>query len=92
VSGKIADGGPAFPVVLDKDTARDEQLNPIVSDGMTLRDYFAANVIVTQAERTLFIQSGGHKSPTLFEDTLRCDAVIRYMKADAMLAARKGKS
>jgi hypothetical protein len=60
-------GGPAFPTTLYEHGWQ--------SDGMTLRDYFAA-----KAMQTFLSIEGG---------TLEKDAEMAYRAADAMLEARK---
>jgi hypothetical protein len=65
MSTPINDGGAAFPVMY-------------VSEGMTLRDYFAAAALKGQAERIA--------NPYVHHTILAADC---YALADAMLAARK---
>ena len=75
------DGGPAFPVAEDHKVAADLEW----TCGMTLRDYFAAQVLPVAAV-------GAFRSG---EDFLRGDhyedaASNAYALADAMLKARAG--
>ena len=70
---RVADGGPAFPVV-DPVT-----ISSYVIPGMTLRDYFAARAM--QAE----LQT----SNGLYDKHWRDDAAMKsYLMADAMLKFR----
>jgi len=69
----INDGGPAFPTV-----ARDGNWQPH-HDGLSLRDYFAGQVLV-----------GALADPTCQPSPIEL-AKIAYRGADAMLAAREGK-
>jgi hypothetical protein len=76
--GEIKDGGPAFPLEYDGYN-QDKFSNP----GMTLRDYFAAKVVV-----------GIMRTCDEIHDTVvnRDDiAMEAYRMADAMLKAREGK-
>ena len=66
---KINDGGPAFPETSD-----------VRWNGMTLRDYFAGQVIAGLASSDRFMD-------TTNEHT----AKIAYDQADAMIAQREGK-
>jgi len=67
-------GGPAFPVVLDGETASAERMHPIVSQGMTLRDHFAG----------LAMQQFCN-----IVDDYDSAAEWAYKQADAMLKARE---
>jgi len=67
------DGGPAFPTV-----ARDGNWQPH-HDGLSLRDYFAGQVLV-----------GALADPTCQPSPIEL-AKIAYRGADAMLAAREVK-
>ena len=73
-------GGPAFPVTLDHETARDERMHPIISEGMTIRDYFAA-----KAMHALITKQGAG------DPHGQADAAAEwaYVHADAMLKARE---
>jgi len=73
----INDGGPAFP-----SEVWDSEGCPQHTQGMTLRDYFAA-----KAMQGLLAQSCG---TALGSDTIH-GAQYAYQMADAMLAARKEK-
>ena len=72
----INDGGPAFPLAEPGDCVS-------ASEGMSLRDYFAA-----KAMQGLLAQSCG----TAFGSDPIHGAQYAYQMADAMLAARKEKS
>jgi hypothetical protein len=67
MSDEINDGGPAFP--------SHGTMGEVTHEGMSLRDYFAAQVI-----GHLTVTSGNLHST---------DASNAYVIADAMLAARK---
>jgi len=72
-------GGPAFPTVTDR--ASDYSANEWGQSGMSLRDWFAGQVM---AELSRQLHTNGHFAPH--------DVAIRaYATADAMLAARDGK-
>ena len=66
---KINDGGPAFPVAVDK---------LLVSEGMTLRDWFAGQVLQG-------LVSDGKRYEDRFVEEV---AVECYEMADEMLQAR----
>jgi len=69
------DGGPAFPVSMDRYGDRNE--------GMALRDYFAAQVLVGFGTWTPGVDSLATYS------SLECRAKLAYEQADAMLEVRK---
>jgi hypothetical protein len=71
VSDKINDGGPAFPVF-----TVDAWKNPWVSGGMTLRDWFAGQVLAC-----LVVNPNTRGIDGLASDS--------YRYADAMLKARQ---
>ena len=70
------DNSPAFPVMF---TERDDAL--CKSEGMTLRDYFAAKAMSGYAQQIL-------ADGRLNEEILRTIAGASYELADAMLKAR----
>jgi len=75
----IKAGGPAFPHQKDDGTPY---------WGMTLRDYFAAKVLVGLGTWSPFPETG---TPTLSNPAaLKARAELSYMQADAMIAAREG--
>jgi len=73
---KQDDGGPAFPITWDEVNESGNRY-PVVFNGMTLRDYFAAQALI-----------GLHASHNATSDP---DVAARraYGMADAMLAARQ---
>lgn len=74
MSTPINDGGPAFP------NRGDNTPSNKIYDGMTLRDYFAGQVLA------------GSMTNKLWDDLLLPEhAEECYRLADAMLAAREGK-
>lgn len=76
MSKQIKNGGPAFPFG-QTDAASGQLVNGLGSEGMSLRDYFAA-----KAMQGLLTKPGSVN--------LKEDAEFAYMMADAMLAAREG--
>lgn len=91
---RITDGGPAFPVT---GLQHDEAFN-----GATLRDYFAAHVQVdsTRIHVDLARKLTGREFPDPDKQSdwtplaaakfwADAEAAYRYMRADAMLRARK---
>lgn len=74
---KIDDGGPAFPYPPSKDSIF---VQPPLSRGMTLRDYFAAKAMAAE----IATWSAGLSSGAL--DQI---ATASYRMSDAMLRARK---
>jgi len=74
--GKEENGGPAFPFHVAETEAR----HPYGWEGMTLRDYFAAQVICGMAARDCY--DPGQATPA-------DRASLAYIEADAMLEARK---
>lgn len=81
-SKKIDDGGSAFPCEGGVDSGL------YADPGMTLRDWFAgqADVPWNAVIETLALK--GNKTPTV-DDVLRYRAEVKYIAADAMIAARK---
>jgi hypothetical protein len=78
-------GGAAFPIP----DQRDAMGNGIVqgSDGMSLRDYFAAAALPAVIETT---SNGSHNSPHMSgRSIVQAIAMDAYDLADAMLSARK---
>ena len=97
---RIDDGGPAFP----QDDAAVNRING--TGGMSLRDYFAANMQLDPDEPSPYQakclmeeappQWPPYDTTTDYEQCRKCldwwataQAKLRYLKADAMLAARK---
>lgn len=68
MSDTTNDGGPAFPVVASNGLGH-------VADGMSLRDWFAGQALITISERWRAVDA----------------ARMSYEYADAMLEAREGK-
>jgi len=92
-SKKIEDGGPAFPVEVQ--TMPDGSLRPVQtghmtgwSGGLTTRDYFAihADVPWNAVIDTLAIRGESSRTVQRMAEYL---AEVRYIMADAMIAARK---
>ena len=77
---KIDDGGPAFPVASWINDHGNEVLG---DDGMSLRDWFAGQVL--SGQWTLRESEAAHITQPCAEDMARS----AYRIADAMLAARK---
>ena len=91
----INDGGPAFPSL--------RELGDIATtdDGMALRDYFAAKAMQgLLAHHGVYEEEANHfslcskKEARRRESSVPVDRVAEYayITADAMLAARKGRS
>lgn len=76
MSAAINTGGPAFPFVEPETPCN-------VTEGMTLRDYFAAKAMAAHITRHP-VDAGGTDYP--FDDTM---AEWAYAQADAMLRARE---
>ncbi len=79
------DGGPAFPVIAENGLGH-------VSDGMSLRDWFAGQAL-TSAKELLFSTQGG--AITGWPESVNVAAEIAsraYLIADAMLVAREGRA
>ena len=76
---EIETGGPAFPFAFTDESR--------VSDGMTLRDYFAAKADVHIYTPVSTLQRELGRAPTNGE-LADYVAAIRFTEADAMLAAR----
>jgi len=80
---KLKGGGPAFPVTPDNDV----RTNGAGGTGMTLRDYFAAKCDVSvYAPVDSFHRKHG-RNPT-GNELAAWIAEVRFIEADAMLAAR----
>lgn len=96
------DGGPAFPAP-DAAKARFGDSNPDAFLGMSLRDYFAAKADIRDDfdsdgcidQRLAVALMDGETPPNWDNDYLearvwwaKAESRLRYMKADAMIAAR----
>lgn len=91
-------GGPAFPVAYDHQTFNPSHVDEAkrLMSGMTLRDYFAARVDVSDvtgvryAEEIVGRAMPDFASAPLDNIAFWADyrAISRYIEADAMLAAR----
>lgn len=80
---KIKDGGPAFPLPEIYDDRRGETIQ-YASEGMSLRDYFAAKAM--QVYIASFVGIDAYALEESRNDTARrC-----YRMADAMVRAREG--
>lgn len=87
------DGGAAFPVVTNGEAypRRDSDAYDLgfkSSDGMSLRDYFAAKVmqgLMSNPSMATALITATAASP---DDALKVVANIAYVQADAMLAER----
>lgn len=91
------DGGPAFPAMVEDENSPDHICTNYA--GMTLRDYFAAHATIETAEDAWgdCVKSALLKRPApangdwierlQFEADFR--AAWKFMRADAMLEARK---
>jgi hypothetical protein len=84
MSTPINDGGPAFPT----DNEGQNGPNSYHFQGMTLRDYFAAQTL------TGILSSGDAKLENIISDKSATAVFAQscYIIADAMLAARKEAS
>lgn len=93
------DGGPAFPVLRENNNP--EMPLFMASAGMSLRDWFAGQEKIDPSEEfgwTLLEAlagprpEGNWQSNPLgwFEWSNRWQAMVRYARADAMLAAQRG--
>lgn len=76
-------GGPAFPMLGNVGYSSDWQLE----EGMTLRDYFAANVMLGAFSSGSRFTIGTNRTSEMFEM-----ARSFYSMADAMIEVRKGES
>jgi hypothetical protein len=92
MTSKIDNGGPAFPYVWknrgDRNaTAPTGDIIPagceVTCGGMTLRDYFAAQIMPA------IIREYAAKPGAGWEDCMEASAILAYLIADAMLAERK---
>ena len=94
MSGKIDDGGAAFPQLKNTGLARLDpdggaQIDKECTGGMCLRDYFAGQALAATITAT---SAGQHNAlSNKPEGTSVYDAVAMdaYVLADAMVAARK---
>lgn len=91
------DGGPAFP---SQENVNDPRISGLLfTPGMTLRDYFAAKEDISDLDSlpTHMIEKiAGEKVPSIGIDPIgfitveaKARAKIKYIRADAMLEARK---
>jgi len=79
---KINDGGPAFP----RPMAETSLGGNYEQDGMTLRDWFAGQALVSMGP-TVKAAPGA-----TLQDVAESMASTAYVVADAMLAAREGET
>jgi hypothetical protein len=86
------DGGPAFPIMRPTDPRIE-----YCDQGMTLRDWFAAQPDITGSTLMIAKEQGEALAGPRPDDPLgsykwQCQvlAALRYIAADAMIAARKG--
>lgn len=94
------DGGPAFPIAFQHRNESDGVIEQRWL-GLSLRDYFAAHAqdqLSRGAEPTKTAEVCGVALPLGTADSvtwshfwIRCEAVLRYRYADAMLRAREQK-
>lgn len=95
------DGGPAFPRPFSLDTWGDGPKEVPPQEGMSLRDYFAATLVIDPEEpgkgRAMVLMKSAppvattEKPDASMEQMLwwmEAEARYRYAKADAMLKAR----
>lgn len=99
MTDKIDDGGPAFGGVRREkvlETKRGEACyGDVIYDGMSLRDYFAAQAISVLQFSSYYISSQhGGASTAVSTSMMSATETARqaYAIADAMLSARKGKT
>lgn len=85
--GDICDGGPAFPGGVLPDDYR-EAGGPFY-DGMTLRDYFAANAPPMPEEWASYRRHNSRFKSLIDQETIELMAEWTWFYADAMLKARK---
>ena len=92
MTGKIKDGGPAFPftVIKESDGRTGAPINCDVFTGMTLRDYFAADapISLTQAIAIEYQAALPGLNEAERANVFETLARIRYEYADAMLKER----
>ena len=82
---KTNDGGPAFPAVSKSLQTGDGVVwHQVVSEGMTVRDYFAIRALPVAWDA---LDKGYFEAENYTEATAEC----AYQMADAMLKAREGK-
>jgi len=88
------DGGPAFP----RDSFRDGEAGLLITqNGMTLRDWFAGQVCITGESSPDFMAGiVGRRCPGTCADPIErlkfeaeYEAIVRGIKADAMLSERE---
>jgi len=85
MSTEIYDGGPAFPVGAENGLGH-------VSDGMSLRDYFAAKIAQGQAalpDNRTWSSNNGVTLEAWRDTLLKADAAHCYRMADALLDERE---
>lgn len=82
MSNPVINGGPAFPVLTNgKDPWGHDEVK-LRAPGMTLRDYFAGQALVTMATSHVAYDAGSFFSEV---------SAKAYKYADAMLKAREEK-
>ena len=91
------DGGPAFPSATPATKKLYQPTGQVYGEeqllqyyGMSLRDWFAGSVAVTQKEILDYL--GVNETGTMMESLklrISAEVAVRWMKADAMIAARQ---
>lgn len=81
MTNKIDDGGPAYPVIATRTQI-------YISDGMTLRDWFAGQAINGMLSHSTRYRPYQKDRGLYWHDAIAYEA---YELADAMIAARKEK-
>ena len=90
MSDGIQDGGPAFPTgtqMSQNSTTGETTTHQYLSDGISIRDYFAAKAMPMMMAHFYEVQADGEVDNEMV--AMRGYAHDAYMWADAMLAARE---
>lgn len=83
MSGKIKDGGPAFPA-----TEMHEYFGDHAYTGMSLRDWFAGQALVSVAASII---EAGMDDGAPAQEVAKIIVSVSFGVADAMLAARENE-
>ena len=83
MSDKINAGGPAFPQF-----TQDPWQRPIVTGGMSLRDYFAGQALIALVANGVVSPSGGIPTTKVVRQGFEV-AHAAYQYADAMIARKE---
>lgn len=84
-----SNGGPAFPLPTAMTQGNSQVVTPNSFRGMSLRDYFAAQIAAGDAAAGEGWQLGSNSNSIIRKNAIESRARFYYEMADAMLRARE---